>query len=149
MLDVGDVLTNFAHLSGSIALVVKLNDITQIDQMNVESETVHLLNSRNIRLVTFEYNVNSTQNIFERSTSLTGGTYFAANLTSYTSVITSAINKTIDLLNRDQRFLNRRVQVRIAIFHLDTLITLIIRIFSCFEIRLVRLLLYLSEVFTP
>jgi hypothetical protein len=110
MLDVGDVLTNFAYLSGSIALVFKLNDITQIDQMNVESETVHLFNSRNIRLVTFEYNVDSTKNIFERSTSLTGGFYFPAKSNNYQSVISSVLNKTIDLV-RDPLFRNRRVQV--------------------------------------
>ena len=110
MLDVGDVLTDFTHLSGSIAFVVKLNDITQIDEMNVESEAVHLLNSRNTRLVTFEYNADSQQNVFERSTLLTGGVHFAANSNNYQSVISSALNKTIDLV-RDERFRSRRVQV--------------------------------------
>ena len=110
MLDVGDILTDFTHLSGSIAFVVKLNDITQIDEMNVESEAVHLLNSRNTRLVTFEYNVDSQQNVCERSTLLTGGVHFAADSNNYQSVISSALNKTIDLV-RDERFRSRRVQV--------------------------------------
>jgi hypothetical protein len=110
MLDVGDVLTNFTHLLGSIALVVKLNDITHISEMNVESEAVHLLNSRNTRLITFEYNINSQQNVCERSTLLTGGVHFAADSNNYQSVISSALNKTIDLV-RDERFRSRRVQV--------------------------------------
>lgn len=117
MLDVGDVLTDFTHLSGSIALVVKLNDITQIDEMNVESEAVHLLNSRNTRLVTFEYNVDSQQNVCERSTLLTGGVHFVADSNNYQSVISSALNKTIDLLVRDERFRSRRVQVIILKRH--------------------------------
>jgi hypothetical protein len=94
-----------------------LNDITQINEMNVESEAVHLLNSRNTRLVTFEYNVDSQQNVFERSTLLTGGVHFAADSNNYQSVISSALNKIIDLLVRDERFRSRRVQVIILKRH--------------------------------
>ncbi|XP_046639085.1 calcium-activated chloride channel regulator 3A-1-like [Daphnia pulicaria] len=110
MLDVGDVLTSFTHLSGSIALVFKLNDITNMNEMKVESEAVHLLNSRNARLITFEYNDDSSKNVMERSTLLTGGTHFTANLNSYQSVISSVFNKTVELV-RDPKFRNRRVQL--------------------------------------
>ncbi len=115
MLDVGDVLTKFTHLSGSIALVIKLNDITNMDEMKVESEAVHLLNSRNARLITFEYNVDSSKNVMERSTLLTGGTHFPANSNSFQTVISSVLNKTVELV-RDPKFLNRRVQVIITIY---------------------------------
>jgi hypothetical protein len=124
MLDVGENLTSFTHLSGSIALVFKLNDITNMTEMKVESEAVHLLNSRNARLITFEYNDDSSKNVMERSTLLTGGTHFPANLNSYQTVISSVLNKTVELV-RDPKFLNRRVQVIITIYtvlHLDILL---------------------------
>lgn len=125
MLDVGDVLTSFTHLSGSIVLVFKLNDITNVNEMKVESEAVHLLNSRNARLITFEFNDDSSKNVMERSTLLTGGTHFPANFNSYQSVISSVLNKTVELV-RDPEFLNRRVQVIITIdtiLHLDVLLS--------------------------
>lgn len=125
LLDVGDVLTSFTHLSGSIALVFKLNDITNVNEMKVESEAVHLLNSRNARLITFEFNDDSSKNVMERSTLLTGGTHFPANFNSYQSVISSVLNKTVELV-RDPEFLNRRVQVIITIdtiLHLDVLLS--------------------------
>lgn len=150
MLDVGDVLTNFTYLSGSIALVIKLNDITNMDQMKVESEAVHLLNSRNARLITFEYNYDNSKNVLERSTLLTGGTYFPANSSSYQLVFSSALNKTIDLV-KDPKFLNRRVQVTITIYisfryFANRLLSVY---FSCFETHSRVILQRLSEDFTP
>ena len=52
VVDLADILTPFKDQSGSIALLVKLNDATGQATMAVEAEAVHVLNSRNIRLVT-------------------------------------------------------------------------------------------------
>lgn len=108
ILDVGDILTEFTHLSGSIALLVKLNDITGEQQMNVECEATHLLNSRSARLVTFEFGSN---NVLVRSTLMSGGTHFPADSTNYQSVFSSAINKTLELTG-ESRYQNRRIQVK-------------------------------------
>ncbi|XP_057366133.2 calcium-activated chloride channel regulator 3A-1-like [Daphnia carinata] len=107
ILDVGDILTEFTHLSGSIALLVKLNDITGVQQMNVECEATHLLNSRSARLVTFEFGSN---NVLSRSTLMSGGTHFPADSTNYQTVFSSVINKALELV-QESRYQNRRIQL--------------------------------------
>ncbi len=109
-MDVGDIMTSFTHLSGSIALLVKLNDITDPETMNVESEAVHLLNSRNSRLVSFEYNVDSTKNVLERTSKSTNGFHFTANAGNLQTVFPNALSKVVELV-RETLFLSKRVQV--------------------------------------
>lgn len=111
VLDTGDILTDYSYLAGSIVLLVKLSDVTDTNNMNVEAEAVHLLNSRNIRLVTIEFNPDVSKNkILERTTLLSGGTHFAANSSDYQTVFQIATNKTIDMV-KEPFYRNRRVQV--------------------------------------
>lgn len=111
MMDVADLLTDYTFLSGSIALIVKLNDVTNTTTMNVESEAIHVLNSRNVRLVAFEYNVDTKNQILERSAGLTNGFHYAATANDYQTVLSAAFTKTGDLI-REPSFRNRRIQVR-------------------------------------
>ena len=117
MLDVGDQMTSFTYLSGSIVLLVKLNDITQPETMNVEAEAIHLLNSRNSRLVTFEYNIDSTKNVLERTSLLTDGSYFTA-AANYQTVFPSVIDRTLEMI-RETKFRSKRVEVRNIFFKVD------------------------------
>lgn len=111
VMDVGDILTDFTHLSGSLALVIKLNDVTDKLTMSVESEAIHLLNSRNIRLISYEFNDDAKNKILERHSALTNGFHYPANAVNYQSVFTAALNKVTELVQQPA-FRNRRVQVR-------------------------------------
>lgn len=88
--------------------------------MNVESEATHLLNSRNIRLVSFEYGNNTRNKILDRTTSLSGGYHFAANMQDYRVVFPNVVSKLITELLPQSLFRSRRVQV---IFHNSLMIS--------------------------
>lgn len=106
VLDVGDILTPFTYQSGSIALLAKLSTGTYVEDMDVESEAVNLLNSRNVRLVTIEY----TYDDLSRITSLTGGSYFSINSNNYFSTISTALSQVVSLV-KESKFQSRRIQV--------------------------------------
>ena len=108
IVDVADILTPYKDHSGSIALIVKLNDATGQATMAIEAEAVNLLNSRNIRLVTVEYGTSNL--VAQRSTLLSNGNFFNALSTNYQNVMTSAQQQVVDL-SRQTQFQSRRVQV--------------------------------------
>ena len=110
MLDVADAMTPFAHLSGSIALIIKLNDPTALEQMKIEADSINLLNSRNVRLISFEYSLQSSNTVLQRPTELSTGYHFPANSGDYTIVFQNAVTKTIDLV-KETMFRNRRIPV--------------------------------------
>ena len=99
VLDIGDNLSPFTYQSGSIVLLVKLSDSTATS-MNVESEAISLLNSRNIRLVTVE--VGDGPRVLDRTTLLTNGAYFPASPAGYVAAITGALNQITNIFLEEQ-----------------------------------------------
>ena len=77
--------------------------------MNVESEAIQLLNSRNIRLVTAE--IGDGPRILERTTLLTAGSYFSDSSDNHESVILNALNQVKSYLISETSFTSRRIQV--------------------------------------
>ena len=110
VLDIGDNLSPFTYQSGSLVLLVKLSDSTAAS-MNVESEAINLLNSRNSRLVTVE--IGEGRQVLERTTLLTGGSYFSGTSTNYGSAITDALGVIRGIIANGAAFSNLRVPVKI------------------------------------
>jgi len=109
VLDIGNTLSPFTYQSGSIVLLVKLSDST-VASMNVESEAISLLNSRNIRLVTAE--IGDGPKVLQRTTLLTCGSYFSGTLTNYGAAITEALKVIKGIIDSGEAFVNLRVQVK-------------------------------------
>ena len=78
--------------------------------MNVESEAIQLLNSRNIRLMTVE--IGDGRQVLERTTLLTGGSYFSGTSANYGSAITGALEDIRGIIRNGAAFANLRVQVK-------------------------------------
>lgn len=106
LLDAGDILTPYTHQSGSIIFLVKLNPVTDEEAMNTESEVVHLLNSRNARLVTIELGGSS----LERTTLLTDGFYYSCTDSYCQGLIMNAMDQVVTMV-KQTKFQSRRVQL--------------------------------------
>ena len=113
LLDIGDLLSSYTHLSGSIAVMIKLSSVSNPGSMLVESGLITLLNSRNIRLVTLEYATDASNFNMQRVTEQTDGYYYPVNSSDAMSSILSAAFDQINTIIQDISYQNRRLSVSI------------------------------------
>jgi hypothetical protein len=117
LMDAADLLSAYTQLSGSIVFVLKLSAGTQFAAAPVESQVISLLNSRNIRLVTVENELNADTSNLKRISSapLTDSLHFpVTSSSSFGSVLDSALNEVLTLVNTN-RYQSRRMQVHMLI----------------------------------
>ena len=118
LLNIGDLLSSYTYLSGSIVFMIKLSSVSNPDSMLVESGLITLLNSRNIRLVTVEYATNVANFNMQRLTEQTDGYYYQVNSSgAMSSTLSSAISQ-INTIVQDNNYQNRRLSVSIRICYI-------------------------------